>query len=82
MATGTVKWFNDAKGYGFISPEGGGKGLQGGKASGLRQGRAGRQRRYHHPPPLLDPYRPRNRARPRTRAGPGLLLRAHAPARR
>ena len=27
MAEGTVKWFNDAKGYGFIAPEGGGKDL-------------------------------------------------------
>jgi CspA family cold shock protein len=27
MAQGTVKWFNDAKGYGFIAPEGGGKDL-------------------------------------------------------
>jgi len=24
-STGTVKWFNDAKGFGFITPEGGQK---------------------------------------------------------
>ena len=26
MATGTVKWFNSQKGYGFIQPQGGGGG--------------------------------------------------------
>jgi CspA family cold shock protein len=27
MATGTVKWFSDEKGYGFITPEDGSKDL-------------------------------------------------------
>lgn len=27
MAKGTIKWFSDQKGYGFVTPDGGGKDL-------------------------------------------------------
>ncbi len=45
MATGTVKWFNDAKGFGFVEPDEGGKdlfvhhsGISGGGFRSLEEG--------------------------------------------
>ncbi len=45
MATGTVKWFNDDKGFGFITPDEGGKdlfvhhtGIEGSGFRSLREG--------------------------------------------
>jgi CspA family cold shock protein len=47
MSKGTVKWFNDAKGFGFITPDGGAKDvfvhISALQASGIQSLREGQQ---------------------------------------
>ena len=51
MATGTVKWFNNAKGFGFICPEGGDGDIFAHYSTiqmdGYRTLKAGQQVNYH-----------------------------------
>lgn len=50
MATGTVKWFNATKGYGFIQPDDGGKDvfvhISAVQAAGMRELREGQKVSY------------------------------------
>ncbi len=52
MATGTVKWFNDQKGYGFIQPDAGGKDvfvhISAVERSGMRSLAEGQKISYEH----------------------------------
>ena len=59
MATGTVKWFSDEKGYGFITPDEGGKDLfvhfSGIAGDGFRSLTEGAKVEFHPPGVLRGP---------------------------
>lgn len=59
MARGTVKWFDDAKGFGFITPDGGGKDVfvhhSGINASGHRSLADGQKVTYDEKPDQKGP---------------------------
>ena len=90
MAVGTVKWFNADKGFGFITPDGGGADVfahfSAIESSGFRsldenqrvefdvQGSAGGE----HPPGLTPSAQPR----PRRRDGPRPVPARHRPGSR
>ena len=75
MATGTVKWFNEMKGYGFIQPEQGGKDAFVHISAVERSGMSGlaeeRQRVGHKPKGGLTPHAARFGALPRCPRPPG-----------
>ena len=83
MATGTVKWFNDAKGFGFITPESGGKDLfvhfSNLAGEGFKSLREGATVEFDVAESDKGPCRDERRAEPLNKRREGARLRARAP---